>query len=281
MPKRVHSASFKAKVAIEAIKGEKTIAELASEFGVHPVQVSHWKKQFLEGAAEVFSEGSARSREAELQRQLDEAHRQLGQAKVELDWAKKKLRSFLPDGRITAVEMQRSEISLVWQCDLLGVNRSTLYRRRLGKDREPVGLMTAIDEIYTAHHFKGARRISRDFLDRGMKAGRMRVGRLMRLMRLMGLRAICQRPNTSRLVKEHEKYPYLLRGLPITRPNQVLASDITFVRMPRGWCYLTVIMDWFSRKVLSWRLSNTFDSRFCVEGWRRPFGDTAGRGLQH
>ena len=90
MPKRVHSASFKAKVAIEAIRGEKTIAELASEFGVHPVQVSHWKKQFLEGAAEVFSEGSARSREAELQRQLDEAHRQLGQAKVEIDWAKKK-----------------------------------------------------------------------------------------------------------------------------------------------------------------------------------------------
>ena len=72
MPKRAQSASFKAKVAIEAIKGEKTIAELASEFGVHPVQVSHWKKQFLEGAAEVFSEGSARSREAELQRQLDE-----------------------------------------------------------------------------------------------------------------------------------------------------------------------------------------------------------------
>jgi transposase len=90
MPKRVHSASFKAKVAIEAIKGEKTITELASDFGVHPVQISNWKKRFLEGAAEVFSEGSARSREAELQRELDEAHRQLGQTKVELDWAKKK-----------------------------------------------------------------------------------------------------------------------------------------------------------------------------------------------
>ena len=90
MPKRVHSASFKAKVALEAIKGEKTIAELAGEYGVHPVQISRWKSEFLERAPEIFSEGSVRSREAELQRELDEAHRQLGQAKVELDWAKKK-----------------------------------------------------------------------------------------------------------------------------------------------------------------------------------------------
>lgn len=168
----------------------------------------------------------------------------------------------MPGERRTAVEMQGSAISLVRQCDLLGVNRSTLYRKRVGIDRAPVDLMVAIDEIYTAHPFKGARRISRDLADRGMKAGRKRVGRL---MRLMGLRAIYPRPNTSRPIKEHEKYPYLLRGLPITRPNQVWASDITFVRMPRGWCYLTVIMDWFSRKVLSWRLSNTLDSRFCVE----------------
>ncbi len=82
-------------------------------------------------------------------------------------------------------------------------------------------------------------------------------------MRLMGLRAICPRPNTSRPIKEHEKYPDLLRGLPITRPNQVWASDITFVRMPRGWCYLTVIMDWFSRRFSA--PLNTLDSRFCVE----------------
>ena len=90
MPKRVHSASFKAKVALDALRGEKTIAELAVQYGVHPVQISRWKNEFLERAPEIFSEGSARSREAELQRELDEAHRQLGQAKVELDWAKKK-----------------------------------------------------------------------------------------------------------------------------------------------------------------------------------------------
>jgi transposase-like protein len=90
MPKRVHSASFKAKVALEAFRGEKTLSELAVQYGVHPVQISRWKKEFLDRAPEIFSDGSVKSREAELQRELDEAHRQLGQAKVELDWAKKK-----------------------------------------------------------------------------------------------------------------------------------------------------------------------------------------------
>jgi len=168
----------------------------------------------------------------------------------------------MPVERKAAIEMEEPLISVVRQCEILGVNRSTVYRKRTGRDLEPIGLMSAIDEIYTAHPFKGARRISRDLLDRGMKVGRKRVGRLMKLMCLV---AICPRPNTSRPGRDHEKYPYLLRGLAITRSNQVWASDITFVRMPRGWSYLTVIMDWYSRKVLSWRLSNTLDSRFCVE----------------
>lgn len=167
-----------------------------------------------------------------------------------------------PAERREAVEMDCSELSVLRQCEILGVNRSTLYRKRIGRDQEPIGLMAAMDAIYTDHPSKGARSISKDLLDYGMKAGRKRVRRL---MKLMGLVAICPQPNTSRPAKNHEKYPYLLRGLAITRPDQVWASDITYVRMPRGWCYLTVIMDWYSRKVLSWRLSNTLDPRFCVE----------------
>ena len=161
-----------------------------------------------------------------------------------------------------AVELEKPSISIVRQCEILGVNRSTLYRKRIECGREQSGLMAAIDEIYTAHPSMGARSISKELPGRGMKAGRKRVRRL---MKLMGLVAICPRPNTSRPAKNHEKYPYLLRGLAITRPDQVWASDITYVRMPRGWCYLTVIMDWYSRKVLTWRLSNTLDQRFCVE----------------
>ncbi len=126
-------------------------------------------------------------------------------------------------------------------------------------------LMSAIDEIYTAHPFFGARRIKDELRERGLCTSRRRIRRL---MGMMGLETLSPRPNTSKPGKDHVHYPYLLRGKSISRPNQVWASDITYLRMPRGWCYLTVIMDWYSRKVLSWRLSNTLDSSFCVEALR-------------
>ena len=99
MPRKRHSASFKAKVALAALKGDKTIAELSSIFGVHPNQISRWKREFLEGASEIFSNGSSRERELELQRELDEAHRQLGQTRVELEWLKKKADAILGTGK--------------------------------------------------------------------------------------------------------------------------------------------------------------------------------------
>lgn len=126
-------------------------------------------------------------------------------------------------------------------------------------------LMSAIDEIYTAHPFFGARRIRDELREKGIRTSRRRVRRL---MEMMGLETLSPKPNTSRPGKNHVRYPYLLRGMKITRPDQVWASDITYIRMPRGWCYLTVIMDWHSRRVLSWRLSNTLDSSFCVEALR-------------
>jgi putative transposase len=166
-------------------------------------------------------------------------------------------------GRRTVVDEMHPEISIVRQCGLLGLNRSSYYRKPSRKRREnTVELMVAIDEIYTAHPFFGARSIRDELRDRGIRTSRRRIRQL---MLMMGLETLSPRPNTSRPGKGHAIYPYLLRGMAITRPNQVWASDITYVRMPRGWCYLTVIMDWCSRRVLTWRLSNTLDSSFCVE----------------
>ena len=148
------------------------------------------------------------------------------------------------------------------QCELLNLNRSTVYYQGAGVSDEDLALMRRIDEMHLRRPFYGSRRL-RDWLqDEGYGVGRKRVRRL---MRLMGIRALYPRPHTSKPGKGHKIYPYLLRDLTIERPNQVWATDITYIPMARGFVYLVAIMDWYSRKVLAWRLSNSMESDFCVE----------------
>jgi len=148
------------------------------------------------------------------------------------------------------------------QCELLNLNRSTVYYQGSGVSDEDLALMRRIDEMHLQRPFYGSRRL-RDWLqDEGYGVGRKRVRRL---MRLMGIRALYPRPHTSKPGKGHKIYPYLLRDLTIDRPNQVWATDITYIPMARGFVYLVAIMDWYSRKVLAWRLSNSMESDFCVE----------------
>jgi len=148
------------------------------------------------------------------------------------------------------------------QCELLSVSRSSLYYEPVGPDAEELELMRRIDQMHLEHPFFGSRTISRMLRNEGTIANRKRV---QRLMRLMGLESVAPKPNTSKPAPEHPVYPYLLRGLKIRRPNQVWASDITYIPMAHGFAYLVAIIDWHSRRVLSWRLSNTLDSDFCVE----------------
>lgn len=156
----------------------------------------------------------------------------------------------------------RDSLSMRRQCEILGVNRSSLYYESAGPDPEELELMRRIDELHLQFPFYGSRRIARELRERGLVANRKRV---QRLMRIMDIEAIAPKPNTSRPEPEHPVYPYLLRGLSIGRPNQVWASDITYIPLARGFAYLVAVMDWYSRRVLSWRLSNTLDSSFCVE----------------
>lgn len=148
------------------------------------------------------------------------------------------------------------------QCELLRISRSSLYYESVGPDPEDLALMRRIDELHLEFPFYGSRRVARELRGRGLLVNRKRI---QRLMRLMGIEAIAPKPNTSRPAPEHPVFPYLLRGLTIDRPNQVWAADITYIPLARGFAYLVVIMDWCSRRVLSWRLSNTIDSAFCVE----------------
>lgn len=155
------------------------------------------------------------------------------------------------------------ELSVTRQCQLLSLKRSTYYyKSNTGVSEEDLKLMRQIDEMHMKRPFYGSRRI-RDWLhEKGYDINRKRV---QRLMRQMGIAALYPKRNTSKPGKGHQVYPYRLKGLEINRPNQVWCSDISYIPMAKGFVYLTVIMDWYSRKVLSWRLSNTMDSDFCVD----------------
>ena len=167
------------------------------------------------------------------------------------------------------VDREHPALSTVRQCALLDISRSSLYYRRKGASREDLAVMKAIDRQYLATPFYGSRRMKVCLGRQGHQASRKRV---QRLMRTMGLAAIYRRPRTSRPSGGHKVYPYLLRGMDITRPNQVWAADITYIPMARGFLYLVAIMDWHSRCVLAWRLSNTLDADFCVEALREALG---------
>lgn len=154
------------------------------------------------------------------------------------------------------------KISIRRRCEIINLNRSNFYYAPLGVSPETLALMKAIDRVFTAHPFFGSRQISAYLASEGIKAGRHRVRRL---MRLMGLEAIYKCPNTSKAHPQHPVYPYLLRKMAINRPNQVWCADITFIPVRKGFLYLVAIMDWATRKVLSWRPSNTLHADFCVE----------------
>lgn len=153
-------------------------------------------------------------------------------------------------------------LSRTRRCELLGVARSTAYYQPQAISDEELALMRQIDKIHLAWPFYGSRRIAEDLTERGQSVNRKRV---QRLMRQMGIRALYPRQRTSQPGKGHTIYPYLLRNLVIERPNQVWASDITYIPMAKGFMYLVVILDWHSRRVLAWRLSNTLETDFCLE----------------
>jgi putative transposase len=163
--------------------------------------------------------------------------------------------------RRALVDAAEPALSIVSQCRLLKVARSTLYYRPAAVSADDLAVMRRMDELYLATPFYGSRRMTAVLRRDGLAVNRKRVRRL---TRVMGLEAIYQKPNTSLGHPAHKVYPYLLRGLAILRPNQVWCADITYIPMARGFVYLVAVMDWFSRRVLAWRLSIGMETDFCV-----------------
>jgi putative transposase len=160
------------------------------------------------------------------------------------------------------IELNHPRLSVRRQCELMGLSRSSVYYQPACETAENLHLMRQMDEQYLKTPFYGSRRMTVWLNRHGCAVNRKRV---QRLMRLMGLEAIYPRPRTSIVNPSHKIYPYLLRDLAIIHPHQVWSTDITYIPMPQGFMYLVAILDWYSRYVLSWRLSNTLDGSFCLE----------------
>lgn len=163
--------------------------------------------------------------------------------------------------RKNMIENNCSKLSISKQCDLLSINRSTYYYQAKGLTQRDLEIMSTIDEIYTEHPYYGARRMSKSLEALGIIIGRKAVRRY---YRIMAIEAVYPKMNLSKRNTAHKIYPYLLKGVEISRVNQVWSSDITYIRMAQGFVYLVAIIDWYSRYILSWKVSISLEAEFCI-----------------
>ncbi|HRL78691.1 MAG TPA: IS3 family transposase [Candidatus Accumulibacter phosphatis] len=259
--RRNHTPAFKAQVALAALKSDKTLAELAQQYDIHPNQITDWKRQLTERAVQVFGDaGNPASGDPD----LTKLHAKIGQLTLENDFLEHGAHQ---GGLVERKKMidRKHKFPVSHQCALLGLARSSAYYTPREVSPEDLALMRRIDELHLEHPFAGARML-RDLLrPAGFQAGRRHIGTL---MARMGIEALYRKPNTSRRQRGDEIHPYLLRDLAVERPNQVWAADITYIPMRRGFLYLFAVIDWYSRRVLAWRLSNTLTTDFCLDAVR-------------
>src|SRR6266702_5837139 len=262
-----YSAEFKARVALDAVKWLKTVNELASTYGVHPTQITHWKHQLQKEVPDIFS-ARRDKRQHDQEAFQAQLYQHIGQLKVELDWLKKKL-DLLPEGKRALIEPAHPQISIARQCDLVGLPRSTYYYHTQGESAENLTVMRLLDKQYTDTPYYGVRRMTAWLRSQGYHVNNKRVARL---LYTMGIEAIYPKPHLSQGHPTHRVYPYLLRGVPITRVNHVWRTDIPDIRLHGGFISLVAVMDWVSRYVLSWAVSITMDVGFCLEALDQALG---------
>ncbi|WP_424579372.1 IS3-like element ISRj2 family transposase [Bradyrhizobium sp. USDA 241] len=256
--RRTHSPAFKAKVALAAVKGDKTLAELAQLFDVHPNQITIWKNQLLEGAAGVFGHDKT---SAETPVDLKALHAKIGELALENGFFVRRAYQGGPAERKAMIDRDH-DLSIVRQAKVLKLARSTVYYEPRPVSAEDLALMRRLDELHLDYPFAGARMLRSLLRREGVYAGRRHIATL---MKRMGIEAVYRRPNTSKPAPGHKIYPYLLRGLKIERPDHAWAMDITYIPMRRGFVYLAAVVDVFSRRVLAHRVSITMEAAFCVE----------------
>ena len=263
--RRNFSPEFKTKLVIELLESGKTLNEIASKYDVLPKSLITWKKQFLENASIVFEESvpskKYKDEIKEKEQKIEELEKTLGRTVMERDWLSKKVGS---SGliKLSLVDPELP-ISVTRQCALLEIkNRTSLYYKKAVKLIDQ-SILNRMDEIYTESPYYGYRRIHQVLIQEGRTVNPKQV---LKLMRILGIQALYpkKKRNTSIADANHAKYPYLLKGLNATKPNQVWASDITYIRLNNGFAYLCAIIDLYTRSILSWKLSFAMDESLTV-----------------
>ena len=257
-----YSTEFKTKIVLEVLKGERTLSEIASDYNITPKNIQNWKTTFLANA-EMAMEPSRAVKEYKdeigaLKAKNDEYAKALGKVTIERDWLSGKLKSLDSSSKKSMIESQAPTLSLSRQCALLHMSRSTLYYEPTIKSQE-LAIKSHIQKIYEEIPIYGYIKVHQQLLEDGFDVSLNTVHKYRQQMGLKAVLAV-RAPNTSLKAKEHPIYSYKLKGIEITHANQVWSTDITYIRIKGGFVYLAAIIDWYSKTVLSWRISNTMDS---------------------
>jgi putative transposase len=255
-------------VVLELLEGEQTINQISSKYDVTVKSIQTWKRQFLENASLAFDVGGAtkayKDEIEDLKEQNNELAKALGKATVRADWAEGKLKSLDLSNKKALIDSKHEQLTISEQCKLLNISRSSYYYEAEPFKEQDIKIMHKIDEIYTDASFYGYRRIHMQLKEYGFNIG---VNRVLKYMNILGIQATFPRKKRLTSIKNHEHkiYPYLLKNIEINKPNQVWSGDITYIRTAKGFVYLAAVIDWYTKSILSWKVSNSMDTLLAVD----------------
>jgi putative transposase len=265
---RSFSADFKTKVVLELLQGEKTINQIATKYDVTVKSIQNWKKKFLENASLAFDvSGATKAYKDEIEKlkcENDALAKKLGKTTIEKDWLEGKLKSLDLSSKKGLIDSKLKTISVMRQCELLSISRSSYYYKSAPSKEQDIKIIHRIDEIYTDAVFYGYRRIHMQLQEEGFKIG---VNRVLKYMHILGIQAVFPKKKQLTSIKDykHKIYPYLLKDIEINRTNQVWSGDITYIRTAKGFVYLAAVIDWHTKSILSWKISNSIDAQLACD----------------
>lgn len=257
-----YSTAFKTKLVLEVLKGDKTLNEIASEHNVIPKNLQNWKKIFLENAEMAMEPAKAvkeyKEEIKDLQAKNDEYAKTVGKMTIELEWTTKKLKSLDLSNKKALVESKLKDISISRQCELISLNRTNLYYITT-INHTKIAICKQIQNIYKEIPSYGYLKVHKQLIEDGFSVSPNTVHKYRKELGLKAILAV-KAPYSSKGSKQHPIYSYKLKDIEITRANQVWSTDITYIRIKGGFVYLAAVIDWYSKAVLSWRVSNTMDT---------------------